>query len=123
MVPPARLPANRPPPPGPGSPFAGMPNLIQTLTTDSRGWSAYNLVLRIPYVSSFVGKAIYGQAAWLDSVSGQLLLSRAYSSLIAAQPENPSQRFLLYAIGAVSATAQDLTYHQYFNPIPLYTFQ
>ena len=98
-----------------------IPHLLQARMADTQGSSGLNLVANAPYATTYAGFKLYGQAVWNDSLSKQMLMTYGMETTIAAQPENPSKRFMLF--GGPKSSTGIVTSLPNYNPIPLYTFK
>lgn len=104
-------------------PMALVPKMTLPVSINSSGYSGYRLQF-IPWRDSLAGITISGQGAWLDSVTNQFKLTRAYQATTApvVLPSVADERLQLYAYNSPTATtAQGFTASYIYNPVFAYT--
>jgi hypothetical protein len=66
---------------------------------------------------------VWGQAAWSDTVTGMLKLSRAARTVVQNQPPNPPPKKMIYASSSsTSATVYGPFFSASRNPLVLYSY-
>ncbi|MHC4515855.1 MAG: hypothetical protein ACYTGW_16985 [Planctomycetota bacterium] len=77
----------------------------------------------IPYDARAAGLTLWTQAAWADSSTGRLSLTKAASVVVPVQPPAVSRRFMLYHWTATWPTGTGPSNHSSVNPIIQYSLK